>query len=180
MRKEIIAQLDKHAEFGHYQALKSCLILQDEFTTTSGPVVDDWFKGIIQSLFYRPNKYVLVLEYQDDLKWFFRDLLPVKTWYCEHYIYAEHNSTGCYDHLINNCVFERNVLNVPIRDDGIVVKINDEWEFEKRLWSYCTTTDNWRYTRSNFILLRLEEINRELYNSIDKQKLWIEIFNRFK
>jgi len=49
------------------------------------------------------------------------------------------------------------------------------------LASYCCATNKWSFPqRKNFIIVPVKKINFELFNSINKELLWIEIFNKFK
>lgn len=195
IRKQIIDQLDRpiQAELGLYKQLKNCLIWKDG----SEWDLDLWFKGVIESLYYRPNKYVLVLKGKEAIgkSTFFRQLLPhyedTNTnffddfWYCE---YNELSSDHLYGSLILNTEFTKKLLNKSMEDNFIVRGdksfrdvVDVDASCNKRLASYCSTTNHWQHPpRNNFIVLHLESINHELFNNIDKLQLWIEIFNKFK
>lgn len=218
IREEIIKQLDKPIELSdiayheaslledgtygvgftytsRYKLLKDCLIYKDG----SEWDLDLWFKGIINSLYYRPNKYVLVLEgkYTSVYNMFLSRMFEPNK--CQ---FIDSGEGSIYDALIICKNFYKNELNIPMEDNFVVNKEISKLHFEyespedfannlmkvtgfsscdKRLASYCSTTNKWQHPpRKNFIVLKLESINQELFNSIDKLQLWIEIFNKFK
>lgn len=193
IREEIIKKLDKPVEyFSLYYEMKSCLQynnVQDKFYRNNDSMIDHWFKGVIESLYYRPNKYCLVLVGNHGLGKvkFLYNMLP------ESIFNMKDDMTDIYTHLIITNEFNKNDLKLPEQDNFKVVpcvieKYSDgrvsvlqEPSADKRLASYCCTTNVWRHPpRKNFIVLHLESINQELFNSIDKDLLWIEIFNKFK
>lgn len=193
IREQIIKQLDKPApgfEYlpgNRYEQLKSCLILKPGTEETGGAIVDDWFKGVIESLYYRPNKFVLVLEGEGVKNSCFtvlvRGVFPPGINIMGGDLPVDAIPYQMYDTLIISTEFTKNMLWLPTEDNfkverprGVLVDYCD-----KRLASYCTTTDKWVYPqRKNYIVLHLESINQELFNSIPKDLLWIEIFNKFK
>lgn len=203
IRQQIIQQLDKPVEyFSLYYELKSCLeytnVQQGDFTNTDSKI-DMWFQGIIESLYYRPNKYVLVLEASQNIgkSSFFRSLFPdiMKKYYYED-SFLGLATEDIYSTIIMNLEFTKKYLNMPM-EENFIVNDFDAYEAsmtqmgyeiggkiissDKRLASYCSTTNKWQHPpRKNFIVLKLESINQELFNSIDKLQLWIEIFNKFK
>lgn len=201
IRQQIIERLDKpvsiieeYKEY-HYNRLKLCLNTIPEQCGSKMIDIDLWFKGVIHSLYYRPNKYVLVLEGEQGIgkSEFFRRL------FWNHYV--ETSDTKILQHLIyDNLVIqfdegmEKKHLNLPMEDNYIINQVANPFlstngdllnpecvVCDKRLASYCCTTNKWQFPqRKNYIILHLESINQELYNSIDKELLWIEIFNKFK
>lgn len=195
IRQQIIEQLDKPApgfEYflgNRYQQLKECLILKPGTDQTNGAIVDEWFKGVIESLYYRPNKNVLVLEGEQGIgkSWFFSNLMPKRVPYTNNFWYVDAGSITfekyLYSTLITDLEFEKLTLWLPTEENFITYHMfdMDKPVADKRLASYCSTTNKWVYPpRKNFIVLHLESINQELFNSIDKELLWIEIFNKFK
>lgn len=196
-REEIIKYLDKPFEQkGLYNFLKSCInlqkvhtddLIQQKWEQDCFKGIDEWFKGVIQSLYYRPNHYALILINGDN---FFRDLFPQKEMYIDCHANYTTRSEFMYDRLVLEIEFFKNTLNI-VENDDFVVKDNNEppgfkvgdsyFITDKRLASYCSITNIWPYpVRSHFIVLNIESINWVMYNSIDKHLLWIEIFNKFK
>lgn len=197
-REEIIKYLDRPVENKDLYSQLKCLCIklkEDESLKTLGDLIDkldtidNWFKGVIQSLYYRPNHYALILcgHNQGD---FFRDLFPQKEMYINCHANYITRSEFMYDNLVLEIEFFKNTLDIVERDDFIVRDIVESDDFihndikvtcDKRLASYCSITNIWPYpVRSHFIVLNVESINWEIYNSIDKHLLWIEIFNKFK
>lgn len=167
MRNYIISVLSEPAESeGNYEKLKQCLGCGDE--------VDSWFEGIIDSLYYRPNRKALVLLGEQGIgkSWFFRHLLPRELYHAYHEgTFMPHNI------LINHVEFSRKSLSISSKHDFQII----DGEAEKRLASYCSTATWWPFEhRHNIILVGVEKIDQELYNSINKLDLWKEIFNRWK
>ena len=183
IREQIIEQLDKsytppaEGEFTHYELLKECLKTKEG----SSGYMDLWFEGVIKSLFYQPNHYLLVLEKKE---WhgleteFFRLLSPFPMNFTR-----EH---GLYSSLILCHDFQYQKEQDWMEEDNFIILEENVSKLkhpgtDKRLCSYCTTTEKWRYPqRKNVIVLRLESIDWELYNSLDKLELWREIFFKFK
>jgi len=202
IREEIIKLLDVPVgELSEYDKLKKCLFINapykgvvdtfrykeaeesyKDFTGHSFISIDTWLQGVIQSLFYKPNKYLLVLEGEEGIgkDSFFANLLP------DEQLYEERRTCiSLYSTLIVNIEFFKNMLNIPLEDGFIILEDNAKFLIhpgtDKRLCSYCTTTEKWRYPqRKNVIVLSVESIDWELYNSIDKLKLWQELFFKYK
>jgi len=173
IRNEIVKTLDVECNTTdlYTRLLDSLYVTTDQ--------ADNWFKGIIESLFYKPNKYVFVLEGVQAIG---------KTHFLQHLWYNPYKYIECneirvsdlYDNVIINLDFEKKHLNKPMSDFFLIVD-NDPPIVDKRLASFCSTTNKWQFPqRKNYIVIKLEKIDWELYNSIDKRLLWIEIFNRFK
>jgi hypothetical protein len=142
--------------------------------------LEPWFKGVIDSLFYHTNPYVLVLEGPAGIG---------KTHWLHHLWYnsyrykelSEIRVPDLYEYPIINFDFEKRHLNIPEKDFFKIDTIDNMPIAEKRLASFCSSTNQWRYPqRKKYIVLKVEKIDHELYNSIDKRLLWIEIFNKFK
>lgn len=186
IREEIIKYLDKQVEkYSLYYQLKSCIeytnCVQHDGRNTD-TLIDDWFKGVIDSLYYRPNHFALVLKGNNQGD-FFRDLLPEP---------IPRLIAGCtnikylsvYTPLIIEYEFEKTTLDIVMQDNFDVLYqsgFDTLPSAVKRLSSYCSITNTWPYPpRKSFIILDVVDINQELYNSIDKYLLWIEIFNKFK
>jgi len=183
IREQIIKQFDKEYVEGYYSQLKQCIELDwEKFPIRSDSVelenrIDNWFKGIINSLYYRPNKLVLVFKGEHGIgkKRFFNGLLPVPH-ICQYY---EKANVYLYYNLLFRIEFTKRILNIP-NEENFTVSLG-EYPCDKRLASYCSTTHKWNFPqRKNFIIVPVKNINFELFNSIDKELLWIEIFNKFK
>ncbi len=160
-----------------YDKLKSCLIVDGDLNHDG---IDTWFKGAIQSLFYNPNHYCLVIEGADEIenRRFFRNIFPID-------IQAV-NASYLYNSFIFNIDFERKVDQDLVEKDNFIIfednlKNMVDPSCDKRLCSYCSTTDKWTYPpRKNFFIIKVKSIDFYTYDSIPKLDLWIEIFNRFK
>lgn len=208
-RQQIIEQLNKPAEVtGLYDQLKGCLSLdvskyKSIFTIEEG--IDNWFKGVIESLYYRPNHYCLVLVGKARIgkTEFFRRLLPfqqerdhrgikISEYYNETWASLDLKMI-LFSHLIVQFEFTTKSLDYPNEDNFTVVpSVEDILEdgtttelrkgyADKRLASYCSTTNKWIYPqRKNYTIVYLDSIDQEAYNKINKLDLWIEIFNMFK
>jgi hypothetical protein len=169
-REKIIMELSVTPETtGLYDKLKSCIVTEDELD----PRIDDWFKGVIHSLFYRPNKLALILE-GDELhnSLFLRNLLYEKRLYSE-------NHKDIYDCLLLDFLFNKGNITYPSRGNFTVIL--GEYPCDKRLASYAGTERSWVYPKRNdFIVIPVVDICWEMFHTINKKQLWIEIFNKFK
>lgn len=201
IREEIIKYLSEpypllgEEEFNLYDKLKDCIFIKfyyensthilsckeiDSFSTCR---IDDWFKGVIESLYYRPNHFALIFkgENQGD---FFRYLLPEPI---PRLIAGSTNIKylSVYEPILIEYEFEKNTLDIVMEDNFTTITDYSLFPFgvgtTKRLSSYCSIVKDWHHPpRKSFIVLDVVDINLELFNSIDKYLLWIEIFNKFK
>jgi hypothetical protein len=184
MRKDIIYFLDRKSTTDTlYDELKCCLIL-DETSPQNIDSVDPWFKGVIQSLFYNPNENILVLFGDQAIgkTEFFRRLLPKPDWFSHsREPYGRH--PNIYKHLLVDMTdYDTSLVKDIASNDGFVINSNTK-ETNKRLASVCYTSNSIGsgfLNRRRSICLFLKNIDKIRFNSIDKTKLWIEIFNRFK
>lgn len=170
-RETIIRDLDRTVKTGSlYDDLKSCIITHGKLNDR----IDQWFEGMINSLYYKPNKLALVLEGNEVYNTaFFSGLLYDRSLYSEFDF-----GKPIYENLIIDLEFDKTNMSYPSRDNFTV--IFGEYPCDKRLASYCSTASKWVYPKRNdFIVIPVIEINWNLYNSIDKRELWIEIFNKF-
>lgn len=186
IRKQIIEYLDQpFEEQCSYNKLKYCIFPeQKEWKSLSDlnewkDQLDNWFKGVIESLYYRPNHYCLVLEGKNNIgkMKFFQMLRP------EQLIKFGLWSGKIYYDLILFIEFVKSNLELPNKDEFNIIGSGNilDTEINKRLASYCSTTNKWRFPkRKNYIVLKIESIDFELYNSIDKTNLWREIFKLYK
>lgn len=169
-RQKIIAELDRTPTTTDlYDQLKSCICTVEPLD----PRIDDWFKGVIDSLYYRPNKLALILEGTVMLN----DNFIVNMLY-DRSLHTD-SDLKMYECLILDMCFEKYNLNYPSRANFTVTR--GEYPCDKRLASYVDTKLSWVYPkRKDFIVIPVVEIDWKLFNSINKKKLWIEIFNKFK
>jgi hypothetical protein len=169
-RQKIIAELDRTPTTTDlYDQLKACLITRSPID----PRIDEWFSGIISSLYYRPNKLALILEGN----------VMLNNNFITNIMYNRELCTDCIDNmycsLILDLSFDKYNLNYPSRANFTVT--HGEYPCDKRLASYVDTKLSWVYPkRKDFIVIPVVEIDWKLFNSINKKKLWIEIFNKFK
>jgi len=174
IRKHIIVELNQLAEGdSNYAKLQKCAELPED--------ADKWFQGVIESLYYKPNHHVLVLEGNEQQgNEFFRMLTPTgKLWYTESQEYEMQ-----WISLLWNYEFFKNKLNMP-NIDGFRINEPEGTQIfpstDKRLASYCTSVKKWRYPkREKYIVHKINTIDWDLYYSIDKLQLWREIFQIFK
>lgn len=152
---------------GLYDKLKLCILTDSEMDSR----IDDWFKGVIHSLFYRPNKAALVFvgnEVSNSM--FFRNLVYDKLLYSDNY-------NDMYDCLILDYTFNKYNLVYPSRGNFTI----SLGECDKRLASYISTEFSWSHPkRKDFIIIEVNEIDWALFHTINRKQLWIEIFNKFK
>jgi len=193
IREEIISYLNcyESSYYPNYEKLKKSLVhfvqpslFEDKVVDEQSDKLDLWFEGIVNSLFYKPNNTMLVLEGKEDcIKWF-EELLFDTQLYCD---CCMSDLKPClYESLIVQFDFEYQKQQKIIEEDNFIILEENAKNLiypgtDKRLCSYCTTTNEWRYPqRKNVIVIKVEKIDWELYNSIDKTELWREIFYKFK
>lgn len=199
IREEIMQVLDdQYLEIGYaqndwYSKLKECIKFTRESMPDSGNL-DTWFHGIINSLYYKPNKYFLLLKGKDcRLCDFFTGLFPDEGVFSGTlYVMEESNIDAIkYNFLLGlfECP-ERVHIDLTLSDDFAIWTLSDAKMFkdgtpqpvcDKRLISYCGVTEKWHNPpNKNCILLEVESIDWEKFNAIPKLQLWQEIFNKFK
>ena len=120
------------------------------------PGINMWLQGCIDGLYYRPNKYLLIIPERIELIEFnARDIYDSLTWEIE-YCYSQH-------------------LLLPMCDD---FKIDDNGA-NKRLASYYTIgiSSEWRHPlRKTHIMIHTVEHLKH----IPKIELWREIYQKYK
>lgn len=187
IRQQIIEKLDKPVNLDSmlFNDLQDTLII--DYDKNQFSEVQDglrlFFKGCIESLFYRPNKTVLVLVGPQAIGktvWInrlFPDILDFK-------MYQKIYSGDKYNSPLLFVEFTKKNLSISMKDDFDVIdgKNFDELpSADKRLASYVSTSNHWVYPqRKDFSVIYLKSIDWDLYNSIDKTELWIELFNTYK
>lgn len=173
-RKEII-ELLQYSKFkrGTYVEFKNYAKLPD--------TVDDWFKGVVNSLFYSVNRKALVLcgNSETENSEFLSKLLPKELEGC--YASAQNPELYYYDKLIINYDFEGSAKagKYIISDNFKITEAYTEFPVtEKRLASYCTTalTPKYFHMKRRFIVVEDFNVNLDIFNFINKLELWSEIF----
>lgn len=150
-----------------YQTLKN--------TLNTDNVVDEWFSGVIKSLFYRPNQKLLVLCGNNAEK-IIENILPPDI----SKLYTLENVTTddiLYSTLIYNTYFESKRDFLRIKNHNFV--ITDEPD--KRLCSYVSTVDKWTFLpRKDVIVVDVNNVEFEQYLLIDKMSLWRQLYKTYK
>lgn len=192
IRQQIIEKLDKPVNLDSmlFNDLQDTLII--DYDKNQFSEVQDglrlFFKGCIESLFYRPNKTVLVLVGPQAIGktvWInrlFPDILDFK-------MYQKIYSGDKYNSPLLFVEFTKKNLSISMKDDFVINQLEGPFEpptirtaeCDKRLASYVSTSNHWVYPqRKDFSVIYLKSIDWDLYNSIDKTELWIELFNTYK
>lgn len=203
IRQQII---DKFSEFSipegrletSIDKLHSCLMFSDETEIESNLVkLDFWLRGCIESLFYRPNKNTLVLIGEQGIgkSQFLRRLTEPSvarepyTKGSGYSLYNEGSNPGKQIHIdfIYNydidTTSEFNRMCKLAQSDNFTVRFPYSMQIttDKRLVSICSTANVWNFPqRKSVFVLKLKEIKWDVYNSIDKSKLWKELFCKYK
>ena len=162
-----------------YQTLLNCINLKDSKLDDHKDDVDFWFQGVIHSLWYKPNKTVLVLN-GENLNTFFKHLFPRER--AQGWKFIGEDLTKLYDSLLINYEFDKMSLNLPMCDHFRICEGGALGVYtDKRLASFCSTTNLWVYPqRKHYVVLNVESIDWNTYNDINKELLWAELYNRYK
>lgn len=193
IRTEFIAYLESIKHDGnHYEKLKSCLILEGKKDINT---LDEWFEGFIKSLFYKPNEELLFIFGKQNIgkTEFLRRLLP------ERYklLYKEQSPNSIDSgSMSNNLLIVTDDFYIGRKEMSRLKSLVSSHNFKtrgkyglsdfaisKRLCSFAVTSnvppkDNTGIRRT--ISLCVKGINQELYNSIDKSKLFAELLEKFR
>lgn len=145
--------LDQPFEKGHYEEMKRITGMSNK--------VDVWFAGCIRSLFYKPNEYSLIFEEKRN-SGFFRSI-SLQGWYGD----------KIYTSMVYQIEFDRASRIFPTKHDFKVRNGHGD----KRLSSYCSTVNEWRFPQSNKFILH--KSNGADLNSISILDMWRELFNTF-
>jgi len=181
-RKQIVEKINvKSSTITILDELKSCLIL-DETKNQDIDCIDEFLYGIIASLFYKPNKNMLVIVCKDAEKpyEFIKDIFP-KDW-----------ESDCINNDIYSCLiidasksesinFNNFVQDILMSDCFKVLERKPYPRAEKRLASICLSTNNAKekyISVNSSITIYLKDIDLIKFRSIDKELMWIEIYNR--
>lgn len=150
-----------------------------------------WFKGCIDSLYYKPNMMFLNLVGEKGIgkTEFFRRLIP---WEMAQYYVETIDEKYYYDKLIvqiddfrMNSRMKKKIVNEESIWYEDNIKALKAPSINKRLCSYCGTANRscvnpGDYFPKNIIQFEIKSIDFDMYNSIDKLKLWKELFYTFK
>lgn len=172
-REQFIADMRKVSPYSgsFYYELKNCII-----TKSDKDDIDRWFQGIINSLYYHPNPYLLVLIGKDGIgkSHFLANLCPPEYYYLK----TESHINAIYEYLIIDIdIFGRDLLGIASEANFRVIN----GTADKRLASYATTDSKWRYPpRKTHIVLQVDHFDQYKFNAIPKQLLWQDIYHIFK
>lgn len=163
--------------------METSLYQADEILDSS--IMDVWMKGVIQSLYYKPNVFGLLLYGEPGVgkTRLLQDMLYDQIYFQQ----ITDNETSdkqsyLYNKLIVDIEFNRFTSTRLSNTEFMCVSREEGWiGAEKRLCSYCGTTNSNKFPISKRIgILNISKINFDLINSIDKLHLWNDIFNKFK
>lgn len=175
-RKEIVEALNKPMlTTDLYEELKLCINLNSVFEQNIN-CIDDWFYGVISSLFYQVNNKSLILCGKQGIgkTEFVRNLLPQKKWFSE----ASPDKANVYESFILDCSeWENKDISFVLSSEQFIIQENPVCA-NKRLANLVYTTNINIPVGRRGIALYIESIDWIRYNSIDKEKLWIEIYNK--
>jgi len=195
IREEIIKLLDSNLvttlHMPEYEKLCLSLDLCDKTfanQVSKYQMLGIWFKGAIESLFYKPNHNLLVLEFSRDSESYSSDgtRFLKELGYETSDGFCSYSKDDIYRSLLIHINFEYQKQQKILEEDNFIVLEENVRKLirpgtDKRLASYCTTTEKWRYPqRKNVFVLSVESINWELYERVDKLKMWQELFNKYR
>lgn len=188
LREDIKHDLGLVYTGGELERLYSC------FTFKNDPAYEriklqTWFQGCIESLFYRPNKYCLVLSGKQGIgkTEFFRRISPNKNWLTQSSNIRDMEKL-CMDFLfvmVDEELYSYSKvkqMRTLCQSQNFVIYDGDEFpECDKRLASYCGTVNEWPHPSCKWdLVIEIESIDWQMFNSIDKNLLWSELFHKFK
>jgi hypothetical protein len=188
IRQDIINQLTSESKHtGYLDELKRSLKL----TTEEGNNLEQWFKGCIESLYFRCNTSLLALHGNHGVGKtnFLRTILPesLKKYYIEvsdtrmlkvfHEYFIINFEAGTHigrmeiKYLLT-CA-QKVMFRADIDQDGYPLA-------NKRLASLATTTNDWRHSSGRrTCVLDFSAFDWQIYNAINKQYLWMELFQKY-
>ena len=192
LRDLIIKELDvinELPETSLYNKLKSCIIFKspnfDDYSEEGDKIeasFNNWFRGVISSLFYKPNENLLIFCGDKGIgkSYFFDNLFPDKG-----NLGVSAIKTSVYNSMILEIEHNSKANTISAIKD-ICFKVNKFEEgkpsCDKRLASYyITQNQKWHLPqRKDICVINVDSIDIKLFESIDKLKLWQEIFYIFK
>lgn len=180
MRKEIAILLSKQPDkTGNIDELFACLNSEDDIRS-----IEYWLKGFIYSIFYKPNSIMLVIKGEEGIGkgYFLKNLMPVQEWFGEDMTDCIHEEFLYGKFLVKvKTEFKSDVkrMNRSLIDDGF--KINDNLSTDKRLCSYCSSSNDEIVPKDGKLILRIDvkSIDIDRFKKIDKLQLWREIFFKY-
>jgi len=183
MRKEIVTLLSQTpTQTGLIDELLSCIE-----TTGNKESIEQWLRGFVYSLFYKPNNIMLVLKGEKGIGmgYFLKYLMPVDEWATDNMIWPRQIDSVVYNKMVAMIRLEFRadikVMNKAVLSDYF--KVSDELppEVDKRLASFCSIVyDNILPKEGKFILqLEVLSVDIEKFKQINKLELWREIFAKY-
>ncbi len=164
-RNEIIDYMtSSKLERGHIQAFKDCI------NSPNIDEIDGWLKGVIHSLYYRPNKRLLVIvgEHPELMRY----ILP-----------KPYSRTLSQRLLIDNSKAQFSAAMKAVQDTGFTIKKDTEFSLpitDKRMHSYYVVQAKWDFAPRNSIIdVVVHSVDYQMFSKIDLNLLWREIFEAF-
>lgn len=192
LRQDIISQFNEGytgALYSPYEDMLGC------FTFKGDPAyevikLNTWFQGCIESLFYKPNKYCLILKGEQGIgkTKFFKDISPKQNW-----IGFMTNMNGiqvlsrsffmlCLDEELEYYSKVKQMRSLCQSQEFVLLDdLANHPATDKRLASYCATVKEWNHpVAKSDLVIDIESINFQLLAAIDKDLLWSELFHKYK
>ena len=149
-REEIKSLLDVEPTYNFFE----------EFLSVN-QFAEPWFKGVIDSLRYRPNKNLLVLP-PDSISFIPEEFMI---------------GNDLYTIFILDTEFNKSSIDKINRDDFFMRDLRDGYvEADKRLSSYICTTTNWVLPQRKNVF----QIVKPFPLVVDSLDLWREIYKKYK
>lgn len=173
IRKMILERIDSPGQNGEYDLLKSMIISTDPDHEDK---IDEWFSGVIGSLFFRPNRSGLILmgEHFDFMRSWFPDWMDAdfdRSCVNETYNRMYSSLAVC----IENVNITKDVYKFTQSD---YFTIDSDMSVNKRLSSFCGTS---RYPKQDrFKRIHFIDVDFIDLKDFNKEKLWQDIFAKFK
>jgi hypothetical protein len=174
LRKEIVERLNQpQISTNARDQFKSCFEYENSETHK---LWDEWFESCMLTLFYRPQQKGLLICGKQGIgkTHMLRNFLPEKHWYGP----TEYNHfvTEFEDH-INPAVFKETIAS-----DGFRIVHTPRLSAEKRLTNpvyTCNVVPKELQKKERILYMYISSIDWGLFNVIDKNLLWNEIFHAF-
>lgn len=177
LRYEIMSHFNKpFSSFEEYDKLKACLSLNEEMYSDIQEL-DEWFNQVISSLLYRPGNNILILVGKQGIgkTHFVNNLLPSNEWICSNVErFFNIKKDYVYHSLISDFTDSNpKAVKYVMRNDGFV--INKDRIVDKRLTNAvvtCNTLNPSFNLNKKTIIIYLNSIDWQIFNSINKSELW--------
>lgn len=190
LRQDIIERL---SSFQPSESQSQLELLYSCFAFKNDPVyerikIQTWLQGCIESLYYRPNKYCLILVGSQGIgkTEFFRYISPNKNWALNTWELSKAQDSChefffvCLDESLSYYSKVKQMRSL-CQNQEYVIFDGDFPVSEKRIASYCGTTNEWSHPDCKWdLVVEIEKIDFQKFNSIDKNLLWSELFYKFK